>query len=79
MKIIGVGHAGCRFFSSFEELQNSSLLREFTDIIVGNDVDVLRPYADFQAYARSREQERLDGLDELDELDDSDVKLGSIH
>ncbi len=68
MKIIGVGYAGCRYFDSFEELANSPTLPEFTDILVGDDIEVLPVDTDFQAYARSREQKRLDELDELDFL-----------
>ena len=70
MQIIGVGHAGCRHFTSFEQLVNYCAFPEFTDIIVGDDIDVLSVDTDFQAYARSREQDRLDALDRLDNVDD---------
>jgi hypothetical protein len=79
MQIIGVGHAGCRHFTSFEELADSPLLREFTEIVVGNDIDVLPVDTDFQAYARSRERERLGLLDDQDRVTELSRKLGSIH
>lgn len=79
MQIIGVGRAGCRYFDSFEELQNSPTLPEFTDIIVGTDIDVLPVDTDFVAYARSLERDRLERLDDQDRVTELDRKLGSIH
>ncbi len=87
MMIIGVGHAGCRTFASFEEVQNCSFLREFTSVVVGEEIDVLPVDTDFLAYARSREQARLDELDRLadpsnpyydDDLDDGQVDLDEM-
>ncbi len=69
MQIIGVGHAVCWSFDGFEDLADCSFLHKFDSILVGEDIDVLPVDTDFVAYARSREQERLDELDRSCESD----------
>ncbi len=80
MNILVVHQDGeLQYFDSFAEVEACGDRDEFTAVIVGTDFEVLSGRTDFQAYARSREQKRLDELDRSDSEKGSDLLKSLWH